>query len=161
MIRKARIQDVKKIKELINTYAEKGEMLPRPMGDIYNSLRDFTVYEENPAGKDESDGRIIGVAALHVLGWEGLAELRSVAVAPDYAGKGVGHKLVSACLKEAAELGVKEVFVLTEIEDFFRKLGFRKAVKEDLPQKVWTECRNKCVKYPDECNETALTLPLD
>jgi amino-acid N-acetyltransferase len=152
MIRKASIQDVKAIKELINTYAERGEMLPRALGELYDCLRDFFVYEK--------DDKIIGVAALHV-GWEGLAELRSVAVSPDFLGRGIGKELVSACLKDARALGVKEVFVLTYVQDFFEKMGFALARHDDLPQKVWTECRNKCVKYPDECNEAALTLPLD
>ena len=152
MIRKARIGDVKAIKKLINLYAEKGEMLPRALGELYDSVRDFHVYEE--------DGKIQGVAALHV-GWEGLAELRSVAVASGALGKGVGRKLVGACMDEARELGVHEVFVLTYVEGFFEKLGFKDARREDLPQKVWTECRNKCVKYPDECNEAAMTLSLD
>jgi amino-acid N-acetyltransferase len=152
MIRKARIQDVKTIKDLVNRYAEKGEMLPRALGELYDSIRDFSVYEEN--------GKVIGVAALHI-GWEGLGELRSVAVAPEHIGEGIGKKLVKACMEEAAQMGVKEVFVLTYVKEFFDKIGFRKANKNDLPQKVWTECRNKCVKYPDECNETAMTLKLD
>lgn len=152
MIRKARIQDVKTIKDLVNRYAEKGEMLPRALGELYDSIRDFSVYEENE--------KVIGVAALHV-GWEGLGELRSVAVAPEHIGEGIGKKLVRACMDEAAQMGVKEVFVLTYVQEFFDKIGFRKASKNDLPQKVWTECRNKCVKYPDECNETAMTLKLD
>jgi amino-acid N-acetyltransferase len=152
MIRKARIQDVKTIKDLVNRYAEKGEMLPRALGELYDSIRDFSVYEE--------DGKVIGVAALHI-GWEGLGELRSVAVAPEHIGEGIGKKLVEACMEEAAQMGVKEVFVLTYVQEFFDKIGFRKASKNDLPQKVWTECRNKCVKYPDECNETAMTLKLD
>ena len=152
MIRKASIQDVKEIKDLINSYAERGEMLPRALGELYDSLRDFFLYEKG--------GKIIGVAALHV-GWEGLAELRSVAVAPDYIGHGVGKELVSACLDDARVLGVKEVFVLTYVQGFFEKMGFTLASHDDLPQKVWTECRNKCVKYPDECNEAALMLLLD
>ena len=152
MIRKARIQDVPAIKKLINFYAEKGEMLPRALGELYDSLRDFHVYEEG--------GAVSGVAALHV-GWEGIAELRSVAVSKEHLGKGIGRRLVAACMEDARVLGVKEVFVLTYVDGFFEKLGFKDAKREDLPQKVWTECRNKCVKYPDECNEAAMTLTLD
>ncbi|MBI5694818.1 MAG: N-acetyltransferase [Nitrospirae bacterium] len=152
MIRKATVSDVKPIKGLINLYADRGDMLPRALGELYDSLRDFHVYED--------DGRVIGVAALHV-GWEGLAEVRSVAVDPAYLGKGIGRALVSACLEDAKALGVREVFVLTYVDKFFRKMGFSDASHDDLPQKVWTECRNKCTKYPDTCNETAMTLNLD
>ena len=152
MIRKARVQDVEAIKRLIGGYAEKGEMLPRALGELYDSLRDFHVCEEN--------GQVVGVAALHV-GWEGLAELRSVAVRPDSLRRGIGSELVRSCLDEAKSLGVKDVFVLTYVKDFFEGIGFKTASRDDLPQKIWTECRNKCVKYPDECNETALTLSMD
>ena len=47
------------------------------------------------------------------------------------------------------------------VKDFFAKMGFTDTSRDELPQKVWMECRNKCVKYPDKCNETALTLSLD
>ena len=151
MIRKAAVRDVKEIKDLVNAYAEKGEMLPRALGELYDSLRDFIVYEEA--------GKVIGVAALHI-GWEGIAEVRSLAVRPGFTGRGVGSALVKSCLDDARALGAGEVFVLTYAEGFFAMLGFKAAKKEDLPQKIWTECRNKCVKYPDSCNETALMMPL-
>jgi amino-acid N-acetyltransferase len=152
MIRKARVNDVPAIKRLIAEYAAKGEMLPRAMGEIYDSLRDFFVAEDK--------GVIVGAAALHV-GWEGIAEVRSVAVSRDYLGSGIGRELVKSCLDDAALLGVTEVFVLTYVSGFFEKMGFKPASRDDLPQKVWTECRNKCTKYPDECNEAALTLKFD
>jgi len=152
MIRKAKVRDVPSIKRLIGTYADKGEMLPRAMGEIYDNLRDFFVAEV--------DGAIAGVAALHV-GWEGIAEVRSVAVAREHIGRGIGRGLISACLEDAKELGVGEVFVLTYVDKFFEKMGFKSAQRDDLPQKVWTECRNKCTKYPDECNEAALTLKFE
>lgn len=152
MIRKARVKDAPAIKRLISSYAEKGEMLPRAMGEIYDDLRDFFVAEE--------DDEVVGVAALHI-GWEGIAEVRSVAVGREHLGKGIGRELVNACLKDARQLGVSEVFVLTYVEKFFERMGFTSASRDDLPQKVWMECRNKCTKYPDECNEAALTLKFD
>lgn len=151
-IRKAKVQDVAAIKNLIGEYADKGEMLPRAFGEIYDSLRDFHVCEV--------DGAVAGVAAVHI-GWEGIAELRSVAVSKGHVGRGIGTRLVNACLDDAREMGVREVFVLTYVEGFFRKMGFGSAERDELPQKVWMECRNKCVKYPDKCNETALTLQFD
>lgn len=152
MIRKARVKDAPAIKRMIGTYAEKGEMLPRAMGEIYDNLRDFFVADE--------EGLVVGVAALHV-GWEGIAEIRSVAVARDCLGRGIGRSLVQACLDDARTLGVAEVFVLTYVDGFFEKMGFSPASRDDLPQKVWMECRNKCTKYPDECNEAAMTLKFD
>ena len=145
MIRKAKIADVAQIQTLINTYAGSGQMLPRTLNDLYESLRDFSVFEEG--------GGIVGVCALHVS-WEGLAELRSLEVRTDRMGKGIGRHLVQACLEEAAALGALRVFVLTYQVDFFRKLDFTSIDKKDLPHKIWTDCLN-CVKFPN-CDESAL-----
>jgi amino-acid N-acetyltransferase len=149
MIRKARIDDVKEIQSLINHYAEQGQMLPRSLNELYEDLRDFSIFE---------DGSVIaGVCALHIS-WEGLAEVRSLAVRRDHAGKGIGAELVRHCLVEADALGAKRVFVLTYQEGFFRKLGFSTVDKKELPHKIWTDCLN-CVKFPD-CDEAALIIHL-
>lgn len=149
MIRKARIPDVKSMQALINSYADSGQMLPRTLNDLYEGLRDFSVFEEN--------GDLVGVCALHVS-WEGLAEIRSLAVRQDRGRAGIGKKLVNHCLSEAAGLGVVRVFVLTYQSAFFRKLGFADLDKKELPHKIWTDCLN-CVKFPD-CDESALMISL-
>jgi amino-acid N-acetyltransferase len=145
MIRKATFMDVKAIQSLVNTYADSGQMLPRTLNELYEHLRDFHVYEEN--------GSLAGVCALHVS-WEGLAEVRSLAVRQDRIKRGIGTELVRQCLEEAAELRVERVFVLTYQSGFFRKLGFADVDKKELPHKIWTDCLN-CVKFPD-CDESAL-----
>jgi amino-acid N-acetyltransferase len=149
MIRKAKLTDVKAIQALVNPYAESGQMLPRTLNEIYEHLRDFHVYEDS--------GALAGVCALHVS-WDGLAELRSLAVRQDRVKRGIGAELVRECLKEAAALQVARVFVLTYQTDFFRKLGFTDVDKKELPHKIWTDCLN-CVKFPD-CDETALIIKL-
>lgn len=149
MIRKARIQDVKEMQALINEYAEVGQMLPRSLNELYENLRDFSVFEEN--------GSIYGVCALHIS-WDGLAEVRSLAVRRDRLRSGIGSSLVRHCLAEAAELGAMRVFVLTYQAAFFRKLGFVDIDKKELPHKIWTDCLN-CVKFPD-CDESALIITL-
>jgi len=149
MIRKAMISDVKAIQSLINEYAEAGQMLPRTLNELYEHLRDFLVFEKN--------GIIAGVCALHVS-WDGLAEIRSLAVRKNRAKSGIGSTLVRQCLTEAAALGVERVFVLTYQADFFRKLGFSDLDKKELPHKIWTDCLN-CVKFPN-CDETALIITL-
>ncbi len=145
MIRKATIADVKSIQSVVNHYAEQGQMLPRSLNELYESLRDFSLYEE--------DRTIRGVCALHIS-WDGLAEIRSLAVRSDAAGKGIGSALVRHCLAEARELGADRVFVLTYQEPFFRKMGFVPVDKKELPHKIWTDCLN-CVKFPN-CDETAM-----
>jgi amino-acid N-acetyltransferase len=149
MIRKAKLADVKEIQALVNQYADKGQMLPRSLNELYESLRDFHVYEEK--------GSLIGACALHVS-WDGLAEIRSLAVQQDRMKNGIGSRLVARCLEEAAELEVRRVFVLTYKDVFFKKLGFRDVDKKELPHKVWTDCLN-CVKFPN-CDESALILDL-
>ena len=149
MYRKARISDVKSIQSLINRFAEQGQMLPRSLNELYESIRDFVVYE--------GSGGIAGVCALHIS-WDGLAEVRSLAVKENESGKGIGSGLVKECLSEARMLGAEKVFVLTYQEGFFKRLGFLPVEKKELPHKVWTDCLN-CVKFPD-CDETALLLVL-
>jgi amino-acid N-acetyltransferase len=160
MIRKARIEDAKEIQNLINHYATANLMLPRSLNEIYDNIRDFYVAE--------SDGKVIGCAALHIS-WEDLAEIKSLAVDEGSQKKGLGKKLVEKCLKEANDIGVKKIFALTLVTDFFKKLGFKPINKKKLPQKIfnkkklpqkiWTECIN-CIKFT-ECDEIALVYEVD
>ena len=149
MIRHARIPDVRKIHKLLLVYAQDGQLLGRSLANIYDSIRDFYVYEE--------DGEILGIGALSIC-WEDLAEVRSLAVAPGQQGKGIGRKIVEMCLSEATELGLKRVFALTYQPIFFKTMGFFDIEKSELPQKIWGDCIN-CVKYPD-CDELALAINL-
>lgn len=149
MIRKARIPDVRQIQSLINAYADNGQMLPRTLNELYEHLRDFSVFEEN--------GELTGACALHIS-WDGLAEVRSLAVRQDRVGKGIGNALVRSCIAEAQGIGARQVFVLTYQSPFFRKLGFHDIDKKELPHKIWTDCLN-CVKFPN-CDESALILNL-
>lgn len=149
MIRKARIGDVKEIQKLLMTFASRGDMLSRSLSEIYESLRDFYVFDQ--------DDRILGVAALHIV-WEDLAEIRSVAVVEDAGRKGIGGQLVEACIAEGRQIGLNRVFCLTYKPDFFGKHGFRLVDKAELPHKVWGDCI-KCPKFPD-CDENAMILDL-
>jgi amino-acid N-acetyltransferase len=145
MIRKAKIYDVKEIQHLINFYASRDTMLPRTMAELYENLRDYFVYEE--------DGKVLGTCALHIC-WEDLAEIKSLAVEESKQRQGIGSNLLNQALKEAKDLNIKRVFVLTYEPKFFRKFGFKEVDKAKLPQKIWGECIN-CVKFPD-CEEIAL-----
>jgi amino-acid N-acetyltransferase len=146
MIRKAKITDVKDIQTLVNHYAGSDLMLPRSLNNLYDNIRDFYVVEV--------DGKVKGCAALHII-WEDLAEVKALAVDESLKGKGWGKKLIEVLLKEAKELGIKKVFALTLIKDFFHKMGFKTIQKRRLPQKIWGECIH-CMKFPDECNEIAV-----
>jgi len=149
MLRKAQIKDVKEIQKLLITFASKGDMLSRSLSELYESLRDFYICEQ--------DDKLLGTAALHIV-WEDLAEVRSVAVSEEAGRQGIGSQLVQACIAEARELGLKRIFCLTYKPDFFGKHGFKLVDKSELPHKVWGDCI-KCVKFPD-CDENAMILDL-
>jgi amino-acid N-acetyltransferase len=144
-VEKAKISDVPQMHKLINGFADRGQMLARPLSEIYESIRDFFVIRDG--------GKIVGCAALHVS-WSDLAEIRSVAVAEVNQKKGLGATLVNACLKEAAELGIKTVFCFTYQPEFFKHQKFADVDKMELPRKVWTDCF-RCPKFPN-CDEIAL-----
>jgi amino-acid N-acetyltransferase len=144
-VEKAKIPDIPQIHKLINEYANNGEMLARPLSELYESIRDLFVIREGE--------RVVACGALHVS-WSDLAEIRSVAVAADSQGKGFGDQLVVACLGEAAELGINTVFCFTYQPDFFKRHKFVDIDKMELPRKVWTDCF-RCPKFPN-CDETSL-----
>lgn len=142
---KARIRDASQIHKLINYFADRGDMLPRPLSEIYENIRDYFVFRDGE--------RVIACAALHIA-WSDLAEIKSVAVAEKNQRKGIGISLIEACLNEAKELGIPTVFCLTYKPGFFEKFGFSQLDKMELPQKVWNECY-RCPKFPN-CDEIAL-----
>ena len=147
MIRKANVKDIKPIYQLLQMYGNKGELLPRPLSKLYDHVRDFFVYT------DENGTKIIGCCALQFC-WEDLAEIRSLAVHPEYHNKKIGATLVEAALSEARSYNIAKVFTLTYQPDFFKKYGFSQIDKNELPLKIWGDCLS-CVKFPD-CDETAM-----
>jgi amino-acid N-acetyltransferase len=88
MLRNAHVDDVEEMNCLINQFAKKDLMLPRPLSELYERIRDYHVYVEN--------GSVKGCVALHVF-WKDLAEIKSVAVDENLQKKGdwkrVGTKM--------------------------------------------------------------------
>jgi amino-acid N-acetyltransferase len=154
LVRKAVIQDIKAIHHLLGIYAGQNLLLPRSLSEIYERMRDYFVFVRED---DSSADSLCGVCALGIC-WEDLAEIRSLAVAPELKGEGYGSLLVEACLEEARSLGLKNCFALTYVPDFFSKLGFREVEKSVLPHKIWSDCL-KCPNFPD-CDETAMMVTL-
>jgi len=149
-VEKARISDATQIHQLINSFAGRGEMLARPLSEIYENIRDYYVVRQGE--------QVLACVALHIS-WEDLAEIKSLAVTEAYQRQGIGDLLVAACLKEAGELGIATVFCLTYIAGFFEKCGFSPVDKAELPHKVWGECY-RCPKFPN-CDELALVYRLE
>ncbi|AFQ44635.1 N-acetyltransferase [Desulfosporosinus meridiei] len=145
-LRKARIADVEAMMSLINSNAEQGLMLPRSRNMLYENIREFLLAEV--------DENLVGVASLHIL-WSDLAEIRALAVASDYKRRGIGTQIVKTLEDEARELGCAKVFALTYQPEFFKFCGYKEVSKDQMPQKVWTECIN-CIKFPN-CDEIAVS----
>jgi amino-acid N-acetyltransferase len=144
-VTKAKIEDVPQMHRLINEFANRGDMLPRALSQIYENLRDYFVIRDGTT--------VIGCAALHV-NWMDLAEIRSLAVEQSRQHEGMGAALVQACVDEAQLLGLPRVFCLTRQPSFFSKQGFFPVDRSELPHKIWAECYY-CPKFPD-CDEFPL-----
>ena len=125
-------------------------MLARPLSEIYENIHDFFVVREGE--------RVIACAALRIS-WSDLAEIKSVAVAEDCQRRGIGNRLIKACLKESKALGISTIYCLTYKPEFFDTLGFAQVEKMTLPHKVWNECY-RCPKFPN-CDEVALICHLE
>ena len=141
-ISKASLGDAEAIRGLIEVYAEENKMLRRSLSEIYTVIREFHIAKK--------DGEVVGCAALHVYSRE-MAEIRSLAVEQSLTLKGVGSALVEEVLKEAKQLGVKKVFTLTMVPEFFEKMSFYLVDRDTLPMKIWADCI-KCPKFM-ECDE--------
>ncbi|MBC7106042.1 MAG: N-acetyltransferase, partial [Firmicutes bacterium] len=154
VLRRARIPDVEEMLELINTYARQGLMLPRGPKYLYETIRDFVVAEHTAAGGRR---RIVACGSLSVL-WKDIAEVRSLAVHPEFRRRGLGARILCRLIEDARELGIKRVYAFAKEVGFFTKFGFTPMPREELPSKLWGEC-SCCPKYY-ECDETGLVLEL-
>lgn len=115
MIRKATEADIPQIEAFIKQFMATGDVLPRTLKELNDLLPTFFVAE--------IDGELVGCATLEIYSWK-LAEIRSLCVSPTVQGKGIGKKLVSACLELAHERKILEVMAITRSEDFFISCGF-------------------------------------
>ncbi|ASU56512.1 amino-acid N-acetyltransferase [Nocardiopsis dassonvillei] len=164
-VRRARTRDVAAVRRLVDAYTVDRRVLSKSTVNLYEDVQEFWVAEaevvpdgsgpvsphaapppDAPApGAERADPpdagaeyRVVGCGALHVL-WEDLAEVRTVAVDPSLRGFGVGHRIVSALLDTARELGVRRVFCLTFETGFFAKHGFARIQGTPVSPRVYEE----------------------
>ena len=148
-IRAARAEDVDAMRELIETYAAQDLMLSRSREFLDEHLRDYIVAE---------DEGFAGCCALAVLTHD-LAEVRSLAVRPETSRRGVGKALVEACIDQARHLGLRRVFALTLVPEFFERCGFTLISLGRLPEKSAAECPVCPKRFA--CDEQAMLMHLD
>jgi amino-acid N-acetyltransferase len=131
-VRWARGSDVSSIRELVRPLAG-NTLTPKDPVSYYEALQQFRV-----APDPDVPGRILGCGALHVM-WEDLAEVRTLAVHPDYAGRGIGGRLLETLLDDARDLGLRRIFCLTFEVEFFSRHGFKQIVGQAAEPDVYAE----------------------
>ena len=116
ILRRARTSDVAAIRRLVAPLADRRILISKESVAYYEAIQEFRIAET-------PEGEVIGCGALHVM-WEDLAEIRTLAAADSWRGRGVGHALVEQLLADAHDVGVQRVFCLTFEVGFFERHGF-------------------------------------
>lgn len=102
----------------------------------------------------ERAGVLVATAGLEVHGPDGL--LRSVAVAADWRGRGLGTALTDRLIAEAVRLGLHSVYLLTTTaEGYFPRHGFRRIGREEVIGPVANS-----VEFREACPATAAAMVL-
>jgi amino-acid N-acetyltransferase len=148
-IRAAKESDIDGVLALVNGYAAENLMLPRTAEQIRRALPGFLVAT--------SGGKMVGCGSNVPL-TPRLTELRSLAVAPETRGTGLGKRLVEALIVAARDAGYAQICALTLNEGFFGACGFATVDRWALTPKIWQECIY-CQKF-DKCDEIAVLMNL-
>ena len=126
--RQAGIDDVAGILELIEPLEQSGALVKRSRERLEQEVERFHVVER--------DGSILACAALYPFDREAMGELACLAVHSDYRGGGRGDQLLEHIEQQAAQAGLKAIFVLsTRTTHWFRERGFVPADVDQLPGK--------------------------
>jgi len=125
-VRRATIEDVGGILELIEPLERDGILVRRSRPDIERTIGDYFV--------EQRDGAIVACAAAHPFREEAVMELACLAVRGDYRDSGRGDKMLAAIESEARRIGARRLFVLTtQTIHWFRERGFEETDVESLP----------------------------
>lgn len=137
-VRRARTADIPQIETLIAPLVESRVLLGKDRVVFYEAVQEFHVAES-------ADGRLIGCGALHVM-WEDLGEVRTLAVADEWRGRGVGYAVLQRLEAVARDLGLTRLFCLTFETSFFGRNGFAEIGEGIVSPDVYAEL----VRSPDE-----------
>jgi amino-acid N-acetyltransferase len=136
-VRRARTRDVPGILGLVEPLVNERILLGKERVDLYEAVQEFRVAE--------ADGALVGCGALHVM-WEDLGEVRTLAAATGWRGKGVGHALLTQLEEDARDLGLTRLFCLTFEVAFFTGHGYAEHGEGLVSPDVYAEL----VRSPDE-----------
>ena len=97
-------------------------------------------------------GAVVGAAAIEPYGPAGL--LRSVVVEPALRGTGIGGTLVDSSEMLARDLGIDELYLLTETaETWFERRGYRAIERDAVPEPV-----RGSIEFTTACSTTAVAM---
>ncbi|WP_344776690.1 amino-acid N-acetyltransferase [Gryllotalpicola kribbensis] len=130
-VRRARTSDVRGIRDLISPLVDQRILLGKELVTLFEAVQEFRVAEDD-------NGHLIGVGALHVM-WEDLGEVRTLAAASEWRGRGVGHAILDRLEADARDLGLSRLFCLTFETEFFGRHGFADMGSETVDPAVFAE----------------------
>ncbi len=126
-IRPATPEDVPGILQILEPLEQQGVLVKRDPELLERDLGRFFVIE--------SEGNILGCAALYPFTDKKTAELAALAVNPFYRDGGRGERLLSEAEARAKALGLKSIFVLsTRTTHWFLERGFAETDPGWLPE---------------------------
>ncbi|WP_057830167.1 argininosuccinate lyase [Colwellia sp. TT2012] len=149
-VRRAKMSDVDSIHQLVNFWADKGEILPRSRDNIIHDIQNFVVAE--------LEGKVVGTASLYIY-QTGLAEIRSVVVDESAQQKGQGEALVQYLLEFAHQMELAKIIVLTYIPQYFEQLGFNLIDKNSLAENIIEDSEPS--PHKDPADEVAMAYILN
>ena len=125
-IRRASIDDIGGILELIRPLEESGVLMRRSREKLETEIAHFNVVDR--------DGAVVACAAMYPFPGDRLAELACLAVDDAYRRGQYGERLLTLTEREAREAGAERLFVLTtHAAHWFRERGFVEADHSILP----------------------------
>lgn len=125
-VRRATINDIGGILELIRPLEQQGILVRRSREQLEMEIDKFTIIER--------DNLTIACAALYPFHDEGIGEMACVAVHPDYRSSSRGEMLLQRVASQAKQMGLNRLFVLTTRSiHWFQERGFKPAEVDVLP----------------------------
>ena len=128
-IRAATLEDVPGILQILEPLEQQGILLRRSQEQLERDIGHFFVL-------GDTDGNILGTAALYPFPEQKTAELAAVAVNPFFRDGGRGERLLAHAEARAKASGLKSLFVLsTRTTHWFLERGFAETDPAHLPEK--------------------------
>ncbi|TXU73757.1 amino-acid N-acetyltransferase [Klebsiella oxytoca] len=126
-IRRATINDIGGILELISPLEQQGILVRRSREQLEMEIDKFTIIQR--------DNTTIACAALYPFPEEKIGEMACVAVHPDYRSSSRGEVLLERIAAQAKQMGLSKLFVLTTRSiHWFQERGFTPVDVDLLPE---------------------------